>query len=205
MRKTYQVIVADPPWSYNYTSVQSASKGGKGCANDHYDTIDNKILQQMPVEKLADPKGCVLFLWSSFALIEDCLAVMNAWGFKYKTAAVWTKHCKGQPEKDKLGVGYWFRSNAEPVLVGIKGPSSIARRTKVGNHFCIDDLHLRTEGMRHSQKPEYLQDLIDEHWDGHKAELFARRNRPNWDCWGDECSDPAERLVYAFGGEVWHP
>lgn len=199
MRKTYQVIVADPPWAYNYTSVKSKSNGGKGCANDQYLTIDHKTLQKMPVAKLADPdKGCALFLWSSFALIEDCLAVMNAWGFEYKTAAVWTKHCKNNIEQDKLGVGYWFRSNAEPVLVGIKGPSSIARRTKAGNHF-------RTEGTRHSQKPEYLQDLIDEHWSGHKAELFARRNRPGWDCWGQECPDPSERLIYAFGGRIWQP
>ena len=44
--------------------------------------------------------------------------------------------------------------------------------------------------MRHSQKPAYLQDLIDKHWDGEKAELFARRNRPGWDCWGDECPEP---------------
>ena len=197
MRKTYQVIVADPPWTYSYSSVQSMSKGGKGCANDKYNTLDNKTLQKMPVEKLADPRGCVLFLWSSFALIEDCLAVMNAWGFKYKTTAVWTKHCKNRPLDDKLGVGYWFRSNAEPVLVGIKGPSSIARRTNAGNHF-------RTEAMRHSQKPEYLQDLIDEHWDGYKAELFARRDRPGWDCWGEELEPSSPRLVYALG-KSWVP
>jgi N6-adenosine-specific RNA methylase IME4 len=40
-------------------------------------------------------------------------------------------------------------------------------------------------------KPEALPDRIDEVWpDATKAELFARRVRPGWYCWGNEL--PAE-------------
>jgi len=39
---------------------------------------------------------------------------------------------------------------------------------------------------RHSKKPEFFQDLIEEQSDGPRVELFARRPRDGWDIWGDE-------------------
>jgi N6-adenosine-specific RNA methylase IME4 len=38
----------------------------------------------------------------------------------------------------------------------------------------------------HSQKPEAAQDLIERVSPGPYLELFARRQRPNWDVWGTE-------------------
>lgn len=197
MRKTYEIIIADPPWTYNYASVQSKSNGGRGCANDQYSLIDNKVLRTMPVAKIAAPRGSALFLWSSFALLPDCLEVMRSWGFDYKTSVVWTKHCKDDYSRDRKGVGYWFRSNAELVLIGVRG-ANMARRTNRSNHF-------RTPAQGHSQKPDYLHELVEEFWpEANKAELFARRNRDGWDCWGDECPKSSERLVQAFGNP-WIP
>jgi len=61
-----------------------------------------------------------LYLWVPNALLEEGLAVMKAWGFKYKTNIIWTKVRKdGGP--DGRGVGFYFRNTTEVLLFGIKG------------------------------------------------------------------------------------
>lgn len=41
--------------------------------------------------------------------------------------------------------------------------------------------------MVHARKPEELQDWIEEAFTGqNRLELFARRNRPGWTCYGNE-------------------
>lgn len=212
---SYQLILADPPWTYGYSKQSKNDKAGRGCANTQYSLLDNKTISEMPVKDLADPDGCILFLWASGALLKDCLAVMEGWGFEYVTMAVWTKHCRGDVNKDRLGVGYWFRSNAEPILVGRSGKKPATRRTNASNHITDDtgeDLqldivgHLRSEQLGHSKKPDMLHRIIEQTWpDLKKAELFAREHRAGWDCWGNQCDPCATELTDFFGGNEWTP
>jgi len=39
---------------------------------------------------------------------------------------------------------------------------------------------------KHSKKPEFFQDLIETVSDAPRLEMFARRERDNWDVWGNE-------------------
>jgi N6-adenosine-specific RNA methylase IME4 len=39
---------------------------------------------------------------------------------------------------------------------------------------------------KHSKKPEFFQDLIETVSDAPRLEMFARRERENWDVWGNE-------------------
>jgi N6-adenosine-specific RNA methylase IME4 len=43
----------------------------------------------------------VLFLWAPSPKLADAIQVMNAWGFSYRTCAVW--------DKQVTGMGYYFR------------------------------------------------------------------------------------------------
>lgn len=213
---SYQLILADPPWTYSYSKSNSGNNSaGKGCANTQYSLINNSSIAKMPINTIADPDGCILFLWSSGALLKDCLAVLEGWGFDYVTMAVWTKHCRGNVNKDRLGVGYWFRSNAEPILVGRSGKNPATRRTNTSNHLTNENLlevqldllgHIRSEQLGHSKKPDVLHKIIEQTWpELKKAELFARDTRDGWDCWGDQCPDNAQELLNAFGGSTWQP
>jgi N6-adenosine-specific RNA methylase IME4 len=214
---SYQLILADPPWTYNYSKADSGNnKAGRGCANAQYNLLDNRQIARMPIEQIADPDGCILFLWSSGALLKDCLAVLEGWGFEYVTMAVWTKHCRGNTGKDRLGVGYWFRSNAEPILVGRLGKNPATRRTNASNHITDEDClnheqlnligHIRSEQLGHSKKPDTLHRIIEQTWpELKKAELFAREARKGWDCWGEECPECPGELLNAFGGLRWEP
>jgi len=164
MKKKYRTIVADPPWHYQ------ESGGGNRVVSAHYSTMkaDDICALRVPV---AD--DAVLYLWATAPKLEDALRVLKAWGFKYKTCAVW--------DKELIGMGYWFRGQHEILLVGtrgnVKAPQAPLRVSSV----------FRERRTKHSKKPEIVQDLIEQWFpQGPRLELFARRQRPGWDVWGNE-------------------
>jgi len=79
--KKYNIIYADPPWKYN-------DKGCRGNATNHYPTMKNEDICNLPIEDLADD-NCVLFLWVTAPKLPEGLQVMESWGFKYKTCIIW--------------------------------------------------------------------------------------------------------------------
>ncbi len=77
--KTYQVIYADPPWSYNNKRTGGSMKSG---AVSKYPTMSLEDICDMSIPS---DKNAVLFLWATVPLLPEAFTVMNAWGFKYKT------------------------------------------------------------------------------------------------------------------------
>lgn len=182
--KKYQVIYADPPWAYRVWS----KKGSGRSAESHYPTMSMEEIEKLPVGKLAD-ENCALFLWITFPLLKEIWRVVEAWGFTYKTVAfVWIKQNK---KEDSLfwGMGYWTRANAEICILATKGsPKRYSRRV----HQV-----LITHIEEHSKKPEEARNRIEQLMgDVPRVELFARRETPGWDVWGNEvvCSPGTEVL-----------
>lgn len=108
--KKYQVIYADPAWSY---SQKSAGRGNKSGAKDKYNTMSIEEIRAMPISGIAD-ENAVLFLWVTVPLLPEALTVIPAWGFTYKTAIFWEK-------TGLLGMGNWVRGQMEILCVGIRG------------------------------------------------------------------------------------
>lgn len=145
-------------------------------------TLDD--ISTLPVTELARV-DCHLFLWATGPCLRHALHVMEAWGFKYSAMGfVWVKLNKRAPvlfwdsPSFFMGMGHTTRQNAEFVLLGRKG--SPKRKSKA-----VRQLLVAPRG-EHSQKPEEIQDRIEAYADGPYCELFARRARPGWDCWGDQ-------------------
>jgi hypothetical protein len=68
--------------------------------------------------KSQQKKPRISYLWVPNALLPEGLAVMEAWGFKYKSNIIWYKICKdGGP--DGRGVGFYFRNVTEVLLFGV--------------------------------------------------------------------------------------
>ena len=108
------------------------------------------------------------------AKLREALDVMSAWGFEYKTCAVW--------DKVKIGMGYWFRGQHEMLLVGTKGQYS-----PPPPELRISSVY--TEARReHSAKPKHYYDMIETMFPGRSyLELFARqRNNDKWEVWGNQ-------------------
>lgn len=172
--KKYQIIYADPPWSYQ-------DQGCQGTMANHYKGMRLEDIKALPVKDITS-EDAVLFLWTTYPMLKEALEVISAWGFKYKTIAFqWVKLNK-KNGKYFFGLGRWTRGNTEPCLLATKGsPKRISSSV-----FQIITSPLR----KHSQKPdETRQRIVSLLGEGvNKIELFARQKTPGWDCIGNEVS-----------------
>jgi site-specific DNA-methyltransferase (adenine-specific) len=171
-KKKYDIIMADPPWSYN----DQALAGNRG-ASQKYEVLPIHTVKNMPVGKLAKDNS-FLFLWTTFPMIDEALQVMKAWGFEYKTVAfTWVK--KNKNGTNFMGMGSYTRANAEICLLGKRG------KPKVISHSVKQIIESIPE--KHSKKPDEVRNKIVELCgDLKKIELFARYQVPKWDCFGNE-------------------
>lgn len=183
--KQYNIIYADPPWSYRVWS----DKGTGRSAEKHYPTMTLSQIAKLPVEKIA-AKNAILFLWVTFPSLQEAFSIISAWGFTYKTVAfVWVKQNKKTPTLF-WGMGYWTRSNVELCLLATKGQP---KRISANVHQVI-----LAPVMEHSRKPAEVRDrIIALVGDLPRVELFARQVTPGWDVWGNEVPCSAEMPGYS--------
>lgn len=172
--RRYGVILADPEWPWD-----TWGEGGRDrCPENHYPTSPTDVIAARPVGNIA-ADDCVLFLWATGPRLPDALAVMAAWGFAYKSHAVW--------DKGEIGTGYWFRSRHELLLVGVRGHVPCPA---MGDQW---ESIIAAEGGAHSEKPDRFLELIEAYFPNiPKIELNARRARPGWDMWGAEAPEGNE-------------
>lgn len=184
--KKYQIIYADPPWSYRDKRNKHPRLCGGAAA--HYDTMSLEDIKNLPVSNLAD-KNCMLFLWVTFPNLKEGLDVINSWGFKYKTLGFsWIKTNK-KNEKPFFGIGYYTKSNCEVCLIGVKG-KPIKKSNSVSS-VVISKIE------KHSKKPDIVREKIVELCgDIPRIELFARNKTDGWDVFGNEVADSIDLKHY---------
>jgi N6-adenosine-specific RNA methylase IME4 len=162
----YSVIYADPPWQYR--NVVSEDRR----LENHYPTMPLDDICALPVRDLSADDS-ILFLWATTTELPGALRVMDAWGFEYRSHAVWVK--------PSIGIGFWFRAQHELLLVGVRGniptPIESARRSSV----------IEAPKGKHSEKPALFREMIDQSYgDLAKIELFAREKTEGWAVWGNQ-------------------
>ena len=175
-KRRFGTILAAPPWQF-------ANKTGK-IAPEHkrlsrYGTMMLAEIAALPVEQLAAPTAH-LYLWCPNALLPDGLAVMQAWGFSYKSNIVWHKVRK-DGGSDGRGVGFYFRNVTELILFGVRGRNA---RTLAPGRRQVN--LLATRKREHSRKPDEQYEIIEACSPAPYLELFARGIRKGWVTWGDQ-------------------
>lgn len=217
-RGHYGAILADPPWFYKTWDWKKDAALRTGQGRPPYETMSLEDIAALPVGELA-AADCSLFLWATWPNLLDALAVIQAWGFTYKTAGfVWTKAHAGQLEMfdeailGYMGLGYWTRANSEPCLLATRG-----RPKRVAADVRQAIIEPRRE---HSRKPDCVHERIERLVAGPYLELFARQKRPGWTAWGNETDkfNPVDdvwasykdclsevRERQANGGPKWEP
>ena len=163
-QKLPSLVLADPPWKYAFSETDS-----RQIENQYPSATVDEIISHKPETQ----PDCVLFLWATVAKLQEALEVMNGWGFTYKTNAVWNK--------EKIGMGYWFRGQHELLLVGTKGkaspPDTAKRVSSVFNE----------PRRKHSEKPECVYSWIENAFPTcKKLEMYCRNKRDDWMTWGNE-------------------
>ncbi len=89
---------------------------------NRYGTMTLEEIKALQVSKVAADTAH-LYLWVPNALLPEGLAVMQAWGFKYKANVVWHKIRK-DGGSDGRGVGFYFRNVTELLLFGVIGKNA---------------------------------------------------------------------------------
>lgn len=170
-------IAIDLPWTYRHFSDRA-----NGSAQAHFDTMTLAAIKVLPVGQLAaDP--CAVFVWATWPLMMIWHEVIEAWGLEFSGLAFdWIK-LNPNGEGLHLGLGFNTRQNPEPCLLAKRGSPL---RLDEGVHSVI----MAPVGA-HSEKPDEAYVRMERLFGGPRLELFARKLRPGWLCWGDELPPPS--------------
>jgi len=173
INKKYNVIYADPPWTFKTFS----DKGKDRSPENHYNVMSLKDICNLPISKIANDDS-VLLMWVVDPLLDKAFEVINAWGFKYKTVGFTWAKTNRKSMGFFTGLGYWTRGNPEMCLLATKGkPKRISKSVP----------QLVVEQRReHSRKPDIMYNHIENLLEGPYIELFARTQRSGWDSWGNQ-------------------
>ena len=168
LKGLFDVISVDPPWNYesenkNKTSFDSV---GRRVANPY----PEMTTQEIKAIELPLMKDSIVFLWTTHKFLPDALEILKEWNLEYKGTLVWNK--------EKMGMGAWFRMQCEFCLVGIKG-KPYWENTK---HRDI----LNESRRQHSRKPDSFFTMVEEITMGRRLEYFSREKRNGWEVFGND-------------------
>lgn len=162
----YPVIYLDPPWRYEHAESESRA------IENQYPTMSLDEIKALDMDKVAFD-DCVMFMWATSPKLAEAFSVLDAWGFNYRTCAVW--------DKQKIGMGYYFRQQHELLLVAVRGqpptPAPADRPSSV----------LSFPRGQHSAKPHEVYEIIEAMYPTlPKLEMFCRTPREGWGTWGNQ-------------------
>jgi len=172
----FPLVYADPPWKF-----ETHSDLGKEMTSPdlHYETmtvddICNLMIDGRHISEIAHD-NCALFLWCTTSnFVSHALPVIEAWGCKYVTQAVW--------DKQKTSTGYVFLNQHEILIYAKRGdiPAPTFKRSSVFSY----------PRTKHSAKPPEVRQALEQMYakfgKDERIELFARGEIPGWTVWGNE-------------------
>jgi N6-adenosine-specific RNA methylase IME4 len=167
LKGLFEIISVDPPWPYEQnTDKNSYDPIGRRVANPYPEmSIDNIMSINLPMSK-----DCIVFLWTTHKFLPSAFDILKNWNLEYKATLVW--------DKQKMGMGAWFRMQCEFCLVGIKG------KPYFDNTKYADIIYEKRR--QHSRKPDLFFSIINDITLGRKLEYFAREQRDGWEIFGND-------------------
>jgi N6-adenosine-specific RNA methylase IME4 len=181
----FGVVCPDPPWRFASNSDERPGRN----ARRYYRTLTPAEIATLPLgERMAKDSLCFLWIPGPFLAIGAHLPILKAWNFRpVAMGLTWIKLRRSlgaQPnlfftERDLFfGGGLTLRRNAEVCILARRGrPKRLAK----------DVFEIILAPVRaHSEKPDEAYRRIERYCAGPYLELFARRHRENWICWGDQ-------------------
>lgn len=170
-----RLLLADPAWKF-----KDALPGKGRGASKHYKCLTVPELMRFPLPPIAD--DALLALWRVGAMQLAAFKVAEAWGFGTEPTGeiVWIKTKSGtRPTKAaRMGMGRTVRNAHEICLLFKRG------RWKPDHADVLSTIFAPRE--EHSRKPDVSYLALERLSAGPRVELFARRGRPGWSCYGDE-------------------
>ena len=174
--KTYDLILADPPWKQSKGGAKAVRKNSSGKPLDYPTATLEEITEHLIAATSHASENSVLFLWTIDKYLFEAQHIAESLGYKLHARMVWNK-VTGIP------AAFTVRYGHEYLLYMYKGklpPIAIAERGKIHTVFV-------EKARRHSQKPDVSYEIMERLYpNASKLELYARLERNGWDCWGNE-------------------
>jgi len=144
----FDVLYADPPWSYAEVPYFKKSLA----IQYKYPTLSQKEMMKLDVESISK-KNSWCFMWAVWAQLPHAIELMESWGFSYRTCAfVWAKKTKNGKNAKTYG-RCATQGSTEIVLVGKRGsPKRYAQNV---------EQFIETVRRGNSQKPDEIYGRID--------------------------------------------
>ncbi len=172
----FDIVYADPPWSYYGSPVKDATAG------KHYALMTQDALASLPVPEIM-AKRAALFLWATGPRLHLAIELTRRWGLHFRGVLyVWVKtNRRGEIIRGQGVPPTFTKPTTEFVLA--------ATTTRTGRPFPLLDfaqaqvvLHPRAE---HSRKPPIFRAMIEKLCGNRpRVELFARERARGWTSWG---------------------
>jgi len=171
--KKYQIIYADPAWSYyNDSTAKPDCTTVKGMRRPPYLVMSSSEIKTLPVKGIADDNA-ILFIWTTDYHLAKCIEIISAWGFEYKTIGfVWAKKNKKNEQVCFMGA-YTMKSGCELCLLATRGKDAhkLVKKHNVRSY-------IESQRLEHSKKPDKVRNLIVELLgDLPRIELFASSSK----------------------------
>jgi N6-adenosine-specific RNA methylase IME4 len=164
----FDVVSVDPPWPYEGDSknITSFDSVGRRVSNPY----PEMSIKQIKSIELPLMENAVVLLWTTHKFLPDAFEILKEWNLDYKATLVWNK--------EKIGMGAWFRMQCEFCLVGIKGKPYWENTT-------YRDIIIESR-REHSRKPDSFFEMIEKITMGNRLEYFSREKREGWKVFGND-------------------
>lgn len=156
--RRFRTILCDYPWP-----------GQSG--EHHYRTESMERLREFPLGDLAEDDAHVWF-WTTNRYLRESYDILASHGFTVRSPLTWVKFRLG------LGGPMTLRNATEHCLFATRGKLPVQYRSL--------PTWINAPVREHSAKPLELYPSIELVSPGPRLELFARRQQPGWEVWGDE-------------------
>ena len=121
--RKYPVLYVDAAWKFEWLRTLS------GDPQNHYPVMSDAEIMALPVADLATPDA-VLFMWVVSAKLFDAKAIMEAWGFEYKSHMVWVK-------TSGSGTGCYVMNQHEILLIATRGKPITSDESTPPHRWCL--------------------------------------------------------------------
>ena len=174
--KRYDLIYADPPWKQSKGGKKSVRPVSSGTELDYPTASLDVIKGHLAMANGLTGENSILFLWTIDKYLFEAEEMAKSLGYKLHARMIWNK-VTGIP------AAFTVRFGHEYLLYMYKGKLTPVDKRERGKIHTV----FTEQVKRHSQKPEEAYRIIERLYpDLQKLELYARAERPGWDCWGNE-------------------
>ena len=172
----YGLLCIDPPWKQSKGGKKNVRPNSSGTQLDYQTISLDLIKEHIKVASELTEDNSILFLWTIDKYLFEAEQIAKDLGYKLHARMIWNK-VNGIP------AAFTIRYGHEYLLYMYKGKLiPVAKNERGKIHTVFTELV-----TKHSKKPEISYQIMERLYpDLQKLEMYARRERQGWDCWGNE-------------------